>query len=97
VWVGALVTAVLFSVGEYVISIYLERGNITRGYGEASGAFLALLVWVYYSAIIFFFGAEVTQQYAQLTHTAIKPTGHARRVAKIEEQDAAAQSAGASA
>lgn len=95
VWVGALITAILFAVGEYVISLYLQRGNITRSYDEASGAFLALLVWVYYSAIIFFFGAEMTQQYAQLAHSSMEPTRHARRVAKAPQSVPAGKPAAA--
>ena len=63
VWLGAAVTAVLFVIGQFALSIYLGRGNITSTYG-AFGSLVALLLWVYYSAQILFFGAEFTQVYA---------------------------------
>jgi membrane protein len=63
VWIGALGTAVLFSLGKYVIGAYLGNSGIANSYG-AVGSILALLLWVYYSAQIFFFGAEFTRQFA---------------------------------
>ncbi|MBW7885605.1 MAG: YihY/virulence factor BrkB family protein [Caldilineaceae bacterium] len=61
VWVGATVTAVLFTAGETLISFYL--GRTATAYG-ATGSVLAFLLWMYYSAQIFFIGAEFTQAYA---------------------------------
>jgi membrane protein len=63
VWVGAVFTAVLFTLGKYAIGLYLSTSAITSGYG-AAGSLIALLLWVYYSAQIFFLGAEFTRQYA---------------------------------
>jgi membrane protein len=64
VWIGAVVTAVLFTAGKYAIGLYLSTSAITSGYG-AAGSLIALLLWVYYSAQIFFLGAEFTHQYAR--------------------------------
>lgn len=66
VFVGALVTAVLFSLGKYVIGMYLNYTTIGSLYG-AAGSVLLLLIWIYYISLIFFFGAEFTQIYAN-TH-----------------------------
>jgi len=63
VWVGALVTASLFSLGKLVIVVYLGRVAFASAYG-AAGSFLILLLWVYYSAQIFLLGAEFTYSYA---------------------------------
>jgi len=64
VWIGALATAVLFSVGRIAIGIYLGRGAIASAYG-AAGTLVALLLWLYYSAQIFLFGAEFTAVHAR--------------------------------
>jgi len=63
VWVGAFVTAVLFSVGKYLIGLYLGTSSVGSAYG-AAGSFAVFFIWVYYSAQIFFFGAEFTAVYA---------------------------------
>lgn len=63
VWVGALVTAALFSAGRLVLVVYLGRVALNSLYGFA-GSFLLLLLWVYYSAQIFLLGAEFTYRYA---------------------------------
>lgn len=63
VWVGALVTASLFTFGKVVIVVYLGRVAFASAYG-AAGSFLVLLLWVYYSAQIFLLGAEFTYSYA---------------------------------
>lgn len=63
VWVGGLVTAVLFNIGKLVIGLYLSKSAFATAYGVA-GSFLALLLWVYYSAQIFLFGAEFTHLFA---------------------------------
>jgi membrane protein len=61
--IGAVVTAALFSVGKYVIGLYLGNSAITSSYG-AAGSLVVVLIWVYYSALILFFGAEFTKVYA---------------------------------
>ena len=60
IWVGAFITAALFTVGKYGIGLYLGRSSVGSAYG-AAGSLVLLLVWVYYSAQILFFGAELTQ------------------------------------
>ena len=62
--VGALVTAVLFSIGRALIGLYLGKASVGSAYG-AAGSLVVLLVWVYYSSQIFFFGAEFTKVYAE--------------------------------
>ena len=79
VFAGALFTAVLFSIGKHLIGLYLGRMAVGNAYG-AAGAFVVLLVWVYYSSLITFFGAEFTQVYAQHTGTGAQPEEHAVRV-----------------
>ena len=61
--VGAIVTAALFSAGKYVIGVYIGNSGLGSTYG-AAGSIILLLVWVYYSAQIFLFGAEFTRSYA---------------------------------
>ena len=63
VTIGAVVTAALFSLGKYVIGVYLGNSGLGSTYG-AAGSIILLLVWVYYSAQIFLFGAEFTRSYA---------------------------------
>ncbi len=76
VWVGALTTAALFTLGKYLIGLYLGRGTATSAYG-AAGSLVAMLIWVYYSAQILFFGAELTQVYATLHGSRVVPTANA--------------------
>jgi len=63
VWTGALVTAMLFTVGKTLISMYLSKSAFTSSYG-AAGSLLVLLLWIYYSAQIFLLGAEFTRVFA---------------------------------
>lgn len=81
VWLGAAVTAVLFVVGQFALSFYLARGNITSTYG-VFGSLVALLLWVYYSAQILFFGAEFTQVYANRYGSRVRPEEEAVTVAE---------------
>lgn len=62
-WIGAAFSAGLFSLGKFGIGLYLGNSNIASSFG-AAGSIIALLIWVYYSAQIFFLGAEFTRQYA---------------------------------
>jgi membrane protein len=64
VWIGALLTAGLFTVGQHLISIYLGQSSVASTYG-AAGSLVVLLVWVYYSSQIVLFGAEVTHAFAE--------------------------------
>jgi membrane protein len=72
VWVGAAFTAALFTLGKFLIGLYLGRGSATSAYG-AAGSIVAILIWVYYSAQILFFGAELTQVYAKQHGSRIVP------------------------
>lgn len=64
VWHGAVVTALLFGLGRFLIGMYLGKAAVGSAYG-AAGAFVVLLVWIYYSTQILLFGAELTFVYAQ--------------------------------
>jgi membrane protein len=63
VWVGAAVTSLLFWVGKYLIGLYLGRSAVASPFG-AAGTLVVVILWVYYSAQIFFLGAEYTRAYA---------------------------------
>jgi membrane protein len=63
VWAGALMTAVLFSIGKWGIGLYLGRGTVGSAFG-AAGSLVVVMVWVYYAAQVMFLGAELTQVYA---------------------------------
>jgi membrane protein len=76
---GAVVTAVLFKVGEYVQALYFTYVSTGSVYG-AAGSFVVFMLWVYYSCWIFFYGAELTEVYATRLGQPIRPTGDARRV-----------------
>lgn len=65
VWIGAGLTAALFTVGKWLIGIYIGKSAISSGYGPA-GSLLALLIWIYYSAQIFLMGAEFTWAYSHI-------------------------------
>jgi membrane protein len=81
VWIGAAVTALLFSAGKYLIGIYLGRTATASAFG-AAGSLVVLLFWVYYSALISFLGAEFTQVYARRYGPGIRPKKHAVRVGR---------------
>jgi len=76
VWIGAFFTAVFFSLGKTLIGLYLGSSAIASSYG-AAGSLVLLLVWIYYSAQILFFGAEFTQVYANQLGSKIVPQGQA--------------------
>ncbi len=63
VWVGAVVTSLLFNVGKIGLGLYIGKSAVASSYG-AAGSILVLLLWVYYSGLIFYFGAEFTKTYA---------------------------------
>ena len=73
VWVGAALTALLFTVGKFAIGLYLGKSDVGSAYG-AAGSLVILLVWVYYSAQILLFGAEFTQVYANAVGSRIVPS-----------------------
>lgn len=72
VWFGAATTAILFTLGKLLIGLYLGNSSFGSTYG-AAGSVVILLVWIFYSAQILFFGAEVTQVFAQRFGSQIRP------------------------
>ncbi|HTG45857.1 MAG TPA: YihY/virulence factor BrkB family protein, partial [Verrucomicrobiae bacterium] len=76
VWVGAIFTAILFTVGKFGLGLYLGKSSVVSTY-KAAGALLVLLLWVYYTAQIVFFGAELTQGYAHIKGRDVQPSAHA--------------------
>jgi len=64
VWMGSLVTALLFTIGKFLIGYYLGKSNIASSYGAAA-SIITILLWIYYSSLILLFGAEFTKVYAE--------------------------------
>lgn len=83
VWVGAMTTTVLFMLGKFGIGFYLGSSSIGTTYG-AAGSLVILLVWVYYSAAILYFGAAFTRQYVQQKGERIYPNDYAVWVEQVE-------------
>jgi membrane protein len=81
VWIGGAATSLLFTVGNLLIGLYLGRGTVGSAYG-AAGSLVAFLVWVYYSAQVFFFGAEFTQVYADKYGSKVRPDDDAVRITR---------------
>jgi membrane protein len=79
VWLGALVTAILFEIGKFGLGFYLGRESTASSFG-AAGSVVLLLLWVYYASCILLFGAEFTQVYAKASGRAIKPAAGASAV-----------------
>jgi membrane protein len=73
VWIGAVVTSLLFAIGKTLITLYLGHASFASAYG-AAGSFVVFLLWVYYSAQIFLFGAEFTLVYAASSRREGKPS-----------------------
>jgi len=88
VWLGGLVSAVLFTVGKVGIGYYIGRASIGSAYG-AAGSLIALLVWVYYSSLIVFFGAEFTHAWAT-RQRAVEPKPYADSGAAPQKKSEAA-------
>jgi membrane protein len=79
VWIGAAVTALLFTIGKQLLGLYLGKSAPGSSYG-AAGSIVALVVWVYYAAQILFMGAEFTQVQARRRGGQIEPSEHAELV-----------------
>lgn len=86
VWHGALATAFLFMIGKWAIGLYLGRASVASSYG-AAGSLAVLLIWLYYSAQIFLFGAELTKAYANRFGSRIVPAANAMRVTPEERAE----------
>jgi membrane protein len=76
VWMGAIVTTILFSLGRLLLGLYIGRSSVSSSYG-AAGSLVALILWVYYSGQIVLFGAEFTQVYASRYGSRIRPSENA--------------------
>ncbi len=83
---GAFTTAILFMLGKFIISFYLGKTQITSSYG-AAGSLVIILLWVYYSATILYFGAAFTKVYAQHTGSHIYPNEYAVWVQQVEVEN----------
>jgi membrane protein len=83
VWVGAIMTALLFVIGKWALGLYLGSGTAASAYGAAS-SLVTLLLWVYYSSQILLFGAEFTQVYASEFGGSLEPSRYAVRIERKE-------------
>jgi membrane protein len=81
VWTGAFITALLFTIGKFALGFYLGRSGVASSYG-AAGSLIVLLLWVYYSSQIVFFGAEFTQVYANRFGSRVTPSSNAIAVSR---------------
>jgi membrane protein len=82
VWIGAAVTSFLFNIGKIALGLYIGKSAIASSYG-AAGSILVLLLWVYYSGLIFYFGAEFTQVYADRYGSRVRPKPVWKRSAPV--------------
>lgn len=80
---GSIVTALLFMLGKFLISIYIGQSNVGGTYG-AAGSLVVLLLWTYYSSIILYFGAEFTKAYAVAYGSEIHPAHYAVTTKEVE-------------
>jgi membrane protein len=87
VLVGGFITAIFFTAGKLAIGVYLGESNLTTLYG-AAGSIIIFMVWVYYSSIILYLGAEFTKVYAKLYGGKIQPNEYAEWI-KVEEKPVA--------
>ncbi len=76
VWFGGMVTALLFTIGKFALGLYLGKSSVASTYAAAA-SLIVLLLWVYYTAQILFFGAELTQEYAEMRGREVVPSPHA--------------------
>jgi membrane protein len=79
VWIGGMVTAALFTLGKYLIGLYLAYAGVGSPYG-AAGSLAVLLAWIYYSSLIFLYGAEFTRVYMEAGGAQAQPSSLAERV-----------------
>ncbi len=83
VWIGAMITALLFNLGKFLLGLYLGRSSVSSAYG-AAGSLVIVLLWVYYSAQILFFGAKFTHVYSSRHGSHVEPVPGAEAVTLIE-------------
>ena len=75
--IGGFLTALLFNIGKFLIGLYIGQSSVASVYG-AAGSIVTLLLWIYYSSLIFFFGAELTQVYAAKYGSGVTPARNAQ-------------------
>jgi membrane protein len=85
VWTGAVITAILFTIGKFLIGLYLGNSGLASAYG-AAGSLVLIVLWIYYSSMIFLFGAEFTAIRSEAHLGSVQPKPRAVR-AKVEEND----------
>jgi membrane protein len=85
-WLGSIITVLLFAGGKYLISIYMGNTDLASAYGTA-GSLVVLLIWIYYSVVIFLFGAQITYCIAENTSVGVIPLSQAVKVELREIED----------
>jgi len=86
VWAGAVLTSLLFTIGKFLLGLYLGRASTTSSYG-AAGSVVLILLWVYYASVIIFLGAEFTQVYAKARGHKTEPKKYAIAVTQEERAE----------
>ncbi|HEX8547091.1 MAG TPA: YihY/virulence factor BrkB family protein [Cytophagaceae bacterium] len=86
VWIGAGVTAVLFEIGRFALGLYFGKSEPASAYG-AAGTVILMMLWVFYSCLILFFGAQFTQVYAKRKDKSLRPSEHAVQVKIVEHTE----------
>jgi membrane protein len=85
VWIGSLLTGILFETGRFLIGLYLGRSSVGSPYG-AAGSLIVVLLWIYYESVIFFFGVEFTQAYARFRGRRLRPDEYAEKTPDAEKE-----------
>ncbi len=83
IWVGSLLTGLLFTIGKYAISFYIQQSRAPNMY-EAASSIMVILLWVFYASLIFMFGAVFTRVYAVEKHDGVQPAPYAVKVIRQE-------------
>ena len=89
--IGTIISAVLFEIGKFGLAYYFKLAAPSSAYG-AAGSLAAVLIWVYFSAQIVFFGAEFTQVYAKTRGSGVRPSKHAQFLSTCDETEPATPS-----
>jgi membrane protein len=84
VWIGALITALLFEIGKFGLGLYFGKADPASGYG-AAGSLILILLWTSYSSMIVFFGAEFTKVYSDMHFGEAPPSENAVKIKKVKK------------
>ncbi len=87
VWHGAFFTSLLFTLGKFLIGLYLGRGSVTSSFG-AAGSLVGVIIWVYYSSALILFGAELTRAYVRQIGHQVVPKAHCELRPELESAKA---------